>query len=139
MPPHAPAPSHRWPKFIRIIRARPRLFLSALLGLIAIVALPAEWRMPTRLVAGWDIGVGLYLILALQLMARSDIAGIRRRAMLQDEGQFVILILTIAAALASLGAIIAELGASAGGGERPPGHLVLAIVTILLSWAFIHV
>jgi len=44
----------------------------------------------------------------------------------------------VAAALASLGAIFAELGTSTPGESRPPSHLVLATLTILLSWAFIH-
>jgi uncharacterized membrane protein len=56
----------------------------------------------------------------------------------QDEGKLAILVLTVAAALASLAAIVAELGMAANGGARQPGQLVLATVTILLSWAFIH-
>ncbi|HYS18727.1 MAG TPA: DUF1345 domain-containing protein [Candidatus Binatia bacterium] len=98
----------------------------------------ADWTLATRLLVGWDIGVALYLVLAFHLMWRPDVHLIRRRAALQDEGQFAILALTVAAALASLGAIFAELGTSIVGGSRPPGHLVLATLTILLSWAFIH-
>src|SRR5262249_30681117 len=37
-----------------------------------------------------------------------------------------------------LGAIVAELGTSAGGPERHPRQLILATLTILLSWAFTH-
>jgi uncharacterized membrane protein len=44
----------------------------------------------------------------------------------------------VAAALASLAAIFAQLGMSAAGAERPRSHLILAASTILLSWAFIH-
>ena len=44
----------------------------------------------------------------------------------------------MAAALASLAAIFALLGTSANGAQRPPSHVILATVTILLSWAFIH-
>jgi uncharacterized membrane protein len=72
-------------------------------------------------------------------MARSQIGHIRQRAAIEDEGQVGILVLTVAAALASLGAIIAELGTSpANAAGRQPRQLVLAIVTILLSWAFTH-
>ena len=71
-------------------------------------------------------------------LARSDVHHIRRRAALQDEGQLAILGLTVAAALASLGAIFAELGRSPAGESRPTSHLVLATMTIVLSWAFIH-
>jgi len=72
------------------------------------------------------------------MMARPDVHLMRRRAALQDEGQFTILALTVGAARASLGAILAEFGTSAVGASRPPSQLILAILTILLSWALIH-
>ncbi|PWU25091.1 MAG: DUF1345 domain-containing protein, partial [Candidatus Rokuibacteriota bacterium] len=75
---------------------------------------------------------------AFYLIASSDVSSLRRRAAVEDEGQLTILALTVAAALASLGAIIAELGMAPNGGSRQPIHLVLATVTILLSWALIH-
>ena len=71
----------------------------------------------TRVVFGWDIGVGLYLILAFRIMATSDIDGMRRHAARQDEGRIAILLLTAVAALASLGA---SSPSSAGPTRRPP-------------------
>jgi uncharacterized membrane protein len=125
----------RLPYIVRIIRTRPRLFTSALCGLVVVLLLsPSALRFPTRLLLGWDVGVVTYLVLAYAMIARADIARIRRRAATQDEGRFVILVLTATAALASLGAILAELG-SAG---RQPMNLALAAVTIVLSWAFTH-
>jgi uncharacterized membrane protein len=106
------------------------------LSVIAIFV--TRWRLATCLLVGWDVSVALYLGLALQMMARSDVRRIRLRAARQDEGQFTILTLTVGAALASLGAIFAELSTSATGGTRQPGHLILATLTILLSWALIH-
>ena len=100
-----------------------------------LLALVAPWRPPTRLLAGWDIGVALYLVLVYQMMATSTIDRIRRRAAHEDEGQVAILVLTVAAALASLAAIFAELGSGTG---RQPIHVALAAATVLLSWAFIH-
>jgi uncharacterized membrane protein len=133
-----PEHSRRLPKPIRIVRARPRLFVSAAVGIAVIAALSGELRVSTRMLVGWDIGIALYLVLALHMMATADIHHIRRRARLQDEGQAVILMLTAVAALASLGAIFALL-ASSGGGNRQPVDLLLATVTILLSWGFTHV
>jgi len=97
-----------------------------------------DWRLATRLLVGWDVAVALYLALAFHMMVGADVRRIRRRAALQDEGQLAMLGLTVAAALASVGAIFAELGTSAVGASRPPSHLVLATLTIVLSWAFIH-
>jgi uncharacterized membrane protein len=111
-------------------------------GIVATVALAAvsPWRPAMRGLVGWDIGVGLYVVLALDMMARSDVHVIRRRAAGQDEGGIVILVLTVAAALASLLAIVALLGpAGAGAAPRPPSDLVLATITIVLSWVLIHI
>jgi uncharacterized membrane protein len=64
---------------------------------------------------------------------------IRRRAATQDEGAIVILVLTVATALASLLAIVALLGTSTVGAARQrSSELILATITIVLSWAFIH-
>jgi uncharacterized membrane protein len=126
---------HKQPRLMRILRARPRLFLSGALGLLIVIITPSEWHLATRALAGWDIGVALYLIFAYETIARGDIAHIRHRAAIEDEGRVAILTLTATAALASLGAIVAELSAEAG---RQPMQLALAIVTILLSWALTH-
>jgi uncharacterized membrane protein len=121
---------------LRVIRARPRLFSSAALGLVvaAVLAVTTTCRLETRALVGWDVGVAVYLVLAFPMRVVSEVNHIRRRAAMQDEGQLAILATTIAAPLASLGAIIAELIAT----DRSSGGLVLAIVTIVLSWAFIH-
>jgi uncharacterized membrane protein len=133
-----PHPLRHLPRPLRIVRARPRLFVSAMVGILVTALCPWDWRIATRLLAGWDVGVALYLVLALRLMSTADVHRIRLRARLQDEGQFTILALTAAAALASLGAIVALLGMT-GGNDREPTHLLLGVVTILLSWTFTHI
>ena len=121
--------------------ARPRLFMSAAVGVVvtAVLAVSTDWRQATRLLVGWDIAMALYLALAFHMMGRADVRRLRRHAAEQDEGRFTILVLTVAAALASLAAIFAELGTGAGAaGERRPAQMIVATCTILLSWAFIH-
>jgi uncharacterized membrane protein len=136
----APTPSQvarrKLPRIVRAVRARPRLFLAAVLGIVIGLLLPSEWRVTTRLLVTWDVGVGLYLALAFQAMAKADIARIRRRAAMLDEDRIAFLILTAGAALATIAAIVAELGDKET--ARAPAHLALAIVTIVLSWAFTH-
>ena len=133
--------TRRAPWVWRIIRARPRLFASFMVSIAATVALAVltDWRPVMRDLVGWDIGVGLYVILAFEMMARADVHQIRRRAAAQDEGAIIILILTVAAALASILAIVGLLGTSAAGAApRRSVELILATITIVLSWAFIH-
>jgi uncharacterized membrane protein len=131
----APSSKRRPPKFMRIMRARPRLFLSMLFGLLVLAVLPRHWEVTARLLIGWDIALVLYLVAAYHLIMRADVGRIRERAAQQDEGKVAILMLTVVAALAILAAIIIELGTRAG---RAPSQVALAIVTIALSWAFIH-
>jgi uncharacterized membrane protein len=125
---------NRW---VRVVRARPQLLLSVIVGFAAAALLPGDWRVPTRMLVGWDLGAALWLALAFRMMSRSGVNHIRRRAALQDEGRVTIPALVAAAAFASLGAILAELGGAAGA-SRQPLPLALAAVTILLSWAFTH-
>jgi uncharacterized membrane protein len=133
-----PGPSRKLPRFARVLRARPKLFLSVILGLVVMAALPFDWRVATRMLIGWDVGIAFYLAIVYSAIARSDVNHIRIRAAIEDEGRVAILILTVAAALASLGAIIVELGTSQGVPNREPLHLLLATLTIVLSWSFIH-
>jgi uncharacterized membrane protein len=125
------------PRLIRFIRARPRLAIATLVGVVAALVVPTDERLVSRMIVGWDIGVALYLVLAFALFATADVARIRRHAARQDEGGVAILVLTATAALASLAAITFELVA-AGAAGRNPWQLSLALLTIALSWAFTH-
>ncbi|WP_027580773.1 DUF1345 domain-containing protein [Bradyrhizobium sp. Ai1a-2] len=122
------------PKAVRVVYSRPRIFTSIAVGVAAFFLLPQPLRPVTRLLIGWDIFVALYLALAFTMMLQCTIAYIRRNAILQDDGRFLILLVTAFGAFASLAAIIFELGAS----KSSPEALTLAIVTIALSWALVH-
>ena len=139
MPPEAPhtSPYLRLPRLVRIVRARPRLFISIAVSVIIALLLTGLPSRAERALIGWDVGVTLYLIAAYQLIATGTDKTMRRWAALEDEGRFGVLFLTVGAALASLAAIVILL-ISTHGGQRAPHELVLAGVTILLSWAFIH-
>ena len=125
------------PYLMRIVRARPRLFVCALVGLVVVPLLPAQWPLSTRCLLGWDLGVGLYLLLSYRLFRRETATQIRKRAAGQDEGAAAILALTVAAAAASLFAIVVQLGISSEPG-RHPAELLFATATIVLSWFFAH-
>ena len=129
--------ARRLPYVLRVIRFHWRLAAAIVLGGAVTALLPSHWGFATRLLVGWDTGVVLYLVLVYSLIARASVEHIRVHAAREDEGRFAILLLTVFAALASLGAILAELSTSQGA-ERTPGQLALAAITIVLSWAFTH-
>src|SRR5712675_1108780 len=97
---------------VRVVYARPRLFASVAIGIVAFFLLPGSLRLVTRLLISWDIFVTVYLVLAYVMMFRCDHSHIRRNAVLQDDGRFLILLVTALGAFASIGAIVFELGAS---------------------------
>lgn len=119
---------------VRAIYARPRTFFSIAVGIVAFFLLPGSLRLVTRLLIGWDIFVATYVVLVYIMMFRCGLAYIRRNAVLQDDGRFLIPLLTALGAFASLAAIVSELGAS----HRSSPQLALATVTIALSWAAVH-
>jgi uncharacterized membrane protein len=123
------------PRHRRELHARRRILASIIAGLIVLLALPGEWRMVTRLLIGWDIAIAVFLGLAFIMIGRADISFIRRNAVVQDEGRFVVLIVTATAAFASLGAILSELGPD----NRAMPQLGLAVITLVLSWSVVHI
>jgi uncharacterized membrane protein len=122
------------PMPVRVVYSRPRTFIAVAIGIVAFFLMPTSFRLVTRLVVGWDAFAALYLVLAYIMMLRCDVAHIHRSAVLQDDGRFLILLVTALGAFASLAAIVFELGAS----KSSPVGLILAIVTIVLSWAVVH-
>jgi uncharacterized membrane protein len=124
---------------VSLLKAQPRFFTAALIGALLGIVLPWDWRASTRLLVAWDCATALYLMLALVMMTRSNIDRIRYRAALQDEGQIVILGLTSITALISLGGIVAEMAAAKTlKGHDEWQHVLIAVLTVLLSWTFTH-
>jgi uncharacterized membrane protein len=126
-------------KLIQQIRVRPRLLIAIALGAISSWVLPAQLGQPARTLIAWNLGAGLYVILAWQTMCRATIATMRKRARDQDDGAIIMLGLTLIAALTSLAAIVLELSGVKG---YPHGqqalHLILAGLTIVVSWSLVH-
>src|SRR5215471_16780490 len=98
------------PRPVRIIFVRPRLFISLAVGLVALLVLPTSLRLATRLLLAWDTSIALYTVLAFALFLSCDHTRMQKLASIQDDGRFLILILTAAAAFASIAAIVLELG-----------------------------
>jgi uncharacterized membrane protein len=130
---------------MRLIRAflhRPRLLVSAGVGMLVVLGLPVfmESRDITRWLIGWNVGAWTYLCLAGLMMTEPGQQAIQRRALVQDEGALTILALVAVAALASLGSIVAELSVAKDlHGVIKLAHIGLAVLTIVSSWAFTQV
>ena len=134
----------RWRRnrIVRLVRARPRLLIATAVAIAVAALLPeqlSDHRL-TRWLIAWNAGALLYVILVAIMMRGASSIQLRHRAQLQDEGQYAILVLVVLAAIASLGAIGGELAVVKNmHGLVKGGHIALAGLTVVSSWAFIQV
>jgi uncharacterized membrane protein len=138
----SPVRRRRLPAGLRHLSVRPRL--AAGLAVFAVVAAVAAgfgaWSWSTDVLLAWNTAAALSIGLDFGMMAGSDERAMRERAVLLDDGQEVILALSIAAAIASLVAIVAELAVVRDlTGLARAAHVGLAAVTVATAWTFIHV
>jgi len=117
------------------LRMRPRLLVAIAVGVAAGALLPDSLRGVTRLLLGWNMTVWLYLALVGTMMRHPDHGHLRRQAAAHAEGAGIVLMIAVAAAVASAAAIVAELSgvkASPAGLAWP--NLLLALATLVGSW-----
>ena len=123
----------------RLVVGRPRLIAGILLAVVSYALMPGVWLRETRLLMAWNVGTLAYVGLNMIAISQATTKSIRWRARVTDEGKFAILILVSIAAVASMAAIIAELGVTKDLKGLDKGlHLGLAGLTIVSAWVFIH-
>jgi uncharacterized membrane protein len=130
-----PQPSRRLSRFVHL---HYKLLICLALGAAVVLLTPQDWAPVIRLVLGWDIALVLYLLAIYVFVAGAKVEAIQRRAALQDEGAFVILLLTAIATFASLAALVLLLGHDKAGDAWVGWKIALTMTTIVLSWLFVH-
>lgn len=121
------------------VKRHPSVSLALLTSVIAGFALlSAGWSATNALIV-WNLSALVYLAVAWYRMITVDLDGLRRRAADLDFSDSVILVLSVAAALASLAGIGFELfGAQESPTNEKLLRAALAMATVLLSWTFLH-
>ena len=100
----------------------------------------ADKSAAASLLAGWNTGAIVYLLLAWRVMTTAGIEGIRERALRQDEGRHAILVLVVVAALVVLLAVGTQLAQVKDlHGRARSLHVGLAALTVVTSWLFTQV
>ncbi len=138
----------------RFFATRPRLIIAILVGSIAYWGLPylahvldflpiagaySELKPISHFLLAWNIGVITYLITVYMMMYHADSAHILNKAIEEDEGTILMLLLALAASVVSIMAIIQELAVSKDAqGLWMAFHLGLTFLTIVSSWLVIH-
>ena len=127
------------PAPLRHVIARLRLLSAFVLGSATYFLTPATLDTSSRILVAWNVAIVVFLVLLAFTWARSTHETMRKRARLLDEGRHAVLILAMAAALGSLGAIVVELfGLRQSTGGVVALHIGLSLSTILTSWIFVH-
>jgi uncharacterized membrane protein len=111
------------------------VYCAALAAAVVLFALPQQLSTNIRMALAGDVGVMVYLALAVQVMATCGGEKLRERAALQDDSAIVILVLILIAIVLGFSTIFGVLGeAKLATGLPKVLQLLLAASTILLSW-----
>jgi uncharacterized membrane protein len=102
------------------------------------VALPSHLPPITRAVLAWDIGVGLFLILALQMFLSERLARMERDAAAQQEGEWTVFGLTLLGSIVSFVALISVFAALKADPAMQGLRVALVAATLLESWLMTH-
>ncbi|MFK0310652.1 DUF1345 domain-containing protein [Pseudomonas sp. NPDC090233] len=123
--------------FHRLTRTHPRLSFAALAGILGAWLIPASDTVQ-RVLAGWNLGVWLYLLLVLWLTWRASPEKVRKVARIEDENAGLVLFTVCIAAIASLAAVTLQLVSSRGlQGTELALHYLYTGMTIAGSWLLI--
>jgi uncharacterized membrane protein len=124
----------------RVIAARRFLFIGLLSGVAGYLLLPSSIDNTTRSIMAWDFAVIVYLGLAAHLFASEHLDRMAADAAAQQEGEWTIFWLTLAAITFSFIAIIGEFAGIAKNMPTGPRnlHLLLVAITLFVSWLMTH-
>ncbi|MDF5734116.1 MULTISPECIES: DUF1345 domain-containing protein [unclassified Nostoc] len=131
-------------KFVRLnffknFDTRPRLIIAIGLAVFVSLILPPWLHLPTRILCAWNSGVDFFLAVTWWKMIKATPQKIRRYAENEYEGHLAIFLLVIAAACASVLAIVFLLTDKKGLSKILLNlHVILSIITIVSSWLLVH-
>ena len=127
-----------WAWITRHARAQIRFLIALAVGVVVFLFVPIEDLVP-RILAGWNAGGWLYLLLVAIKMGRAEIEGIKREAGIERESRIVALVVVIFGSIVTMLALFAQLMAikSEHGMDRSLS-IGLSVSTIFLSWLLIQ-
>lgn len=125
-------PARRFTRFF----SRPRLITSAAIGVAVFLALLPFTPVGRAMLISFNVAAAFFLCLMAILMSRATPQTMRHRAVLQNEGQWAVLAMSLCLAGVVLGALSNELHAAK---NKSLGDIALASSSILLSWLFVAV
>ena len=124
----------------RVFFGHRRTFLAAAAAAAAFALLPQTWSLRTRAIGAWDIGAAVLLLLCGWLFIGATPEGMEANAEAQQEGEWTLFWLVVAAATASFAAIVGEFGMMK---NAPPVlrefRVGIVVLTLGVSWLLTQV
>ena len=131
-------PESAWAALARHAKAQIRFLIAFAVGVAVALLAPIEELIP-RILAGWNAGGWLYLILVAIKMWHAEIEGIKREASIERESRIGVLVVVTLGSFFTLLALLAQLAAlkTESGADRT-ASIILSGSTIFLSWLLMH-
>jgi uncharacterized membrane protein len=124
---------------IHKLDAHQRLLISLAIAVITFLLPLGQFKLSVQLILTWNGFALTAIVLAWLKILFAEARTIVRTAKLQDTGRTAIFIFVIAAAVASLFAVLFLLGSAKElHGKALSGHVLAAASTVVCSWCLIH-
>ena len=127
------------PRWLWKLDAEHRLLTAIAVATIVFLILPKSLGLGTRSLITWDLGVGSLLLLIWGVILTAHPRQIRYRARTDDTNRFVVTIVVLSAASASLFAVLFLLHISK---QLPPAEealeVALSAIAVICSWFLVH-
>ncbi len=126
-------------RVMQLLRKHAIFLIAVLIGFLVFLLLTTREVNARNVLAGWNVSAVIFIAATWRRMLRASVATIRKRAADLDFSDSLLMFLSIAAALASIAGIGLELHQVK---EAEPSvaltRALVAVVTILISWVFLH-
>lgn len=124
---------------VTLVRKHLSVFLALVTSVVVFGLTTSRQFSAANFLASWDWGAVVYIAFTWYRMLRSNVNRIRQRSADTDFSDVLVLLLSSAAAVASIGGIGIELsGVKDAPPEQALTHAGMAFLTILISWVFLH-
>ncbi|TQX86222.1 MULTISPECIES: DUF1345 domain-containing protein [Rhizobium] len=124
---------------VMLVRKHLNVVLAVLTSLVVFALTTSRQFNASNFLASWNWGAVVYIAFTWYCMLRSNVSRIRQRSADCDFSDVLVLCLSIAAAVASIGGIGIELsGVKNASPAQALENAGTAFLTILISWVFLH-
>ena len=122
----------------QVLRNRPHMTTGIVVGVLVGALAPAALSSVARVLLGWDAAIWTYLVLIWIHMVRASEDSVRHNAQREDQNAGTVLFLVCTATVASIVAIVLELGTTKDLSMASKVlHSVLTGLTLIGAWFLI--